>query len=263
MKVTLMTTTYNWKEALSAVLQSAFNQTQLPDEIIIGDDGSRGDTLEVVKEFQKQSPVPLKHIWQEDDGFQLSKIRNKVIAAAEGDYIIMVDGDMVLSPTFIEDHIEAAEEGCFVQGGRVITGPSVKDVLLTNPKTKLSFFTPDIRNRKNAIRSTVLSKIASGYSDRITSIRTCNFAVWKKDAIRVNGFNESFVGWGREDTEFVIRLRNTGVKRKNLKHKAIAYHLYHPENSRDNLLKNDELLNKTIQDKIVRCSKGIDQYITG
>jgi predicted glycosyltransferase involved in capsule biosynthesis len=84
---------------------------------------------------------------------------------------------------------------------------------------------------------------------------------WKKDVVKVNGFNEDFTGWGREDSEFAARLLNAGIKRKNIRFNAIGYHLYHNENTRKNLNKNDEILQKTISEKMVRCNNGIDKYL--
>ena len=84
---------------------------------------------------------------------------------------------------------------------------------------------------------------------------------WKEDAIVVNGFNEDFTGWGREDSEFAVRLFNAGLERKNIKFNAIGYHLYHPENTRKNLKRNDEILERAISSKIIRCDNGLDKYI--
>lgn len=50
---------------------------------------------------------------------------NKAIAKATGDYIIQVDGDVVLSSHFVEDHIEMAQKGCFVCGSRVLLSAQI------------------------------------------------------------------------------------------------------------------------------------------
>lgn len=86
-------------------------------------------------------------------------------------------------------------------------------------------------------------------------------AFWKKDVIEVNGFNQDFIGWGREDSEFVLRMLNAGKRRLYLKFSGVGYHLYHPENSRASLTKNDEILENTIKNKLTRCENGIGQYL--
>ena len=77
----------------------------------------------------------------------------------------------------------------------------------------------------------------------------------------VNGFNEDFIGWGREDSEFTARLLNCGLMRKNLKFSAIAYHLYHTLNDRAHLTANDELLRNTVERKVRWCEKGVTAYL--
>ena len=95
----------------------------------------------------------------------------------------------------------------------------------------------------------------------LTGVKTCNFAFFKEDAIAVNAFNEEFVGWGREDSEFTVRLLNNGVRRRNMKFNGLAYHLFHPMNDRTRLENNDKILNETIARKLTWCQKGIDQYL--
>ena len=118
MNISLLISTYNWKEALRQSLLSIFNQTVLPHEILIADDGSTDDTRLLIEEMREMSPVPIVHLWQEDDGFRVASIRNKAIARATGDYIVQIDGDIFVNRHFIQDHIEMAEEGYFVCGSR-------------------------------------------------------------------------------------------------------------------------------------------------
>lgn len=261
MTVSLIITTYNWEEALEVCLRSAFRQTWPVEEIIVADDGSRPTTRDLVKCMQTQSPAPLIHVWHEDRGFRAAAIRNKAIAAARGDYVILVDGDIVLERHFVEDHCEAAEPGYFVQGGRVIIGARRTTRILRSGQTHLHPLSWGIFNRKNTIRSKLLSGLTFRSAPSFKGIRTCNFAFWRTDGITVNGFNEAFVGWGREDSEFATRLLNSGVHRRNLRYRALAYHLYHRENSREFLGQNIELLTRTQRLGLKRCKKGVDQYL--
>ena len=260
MRISLIITTYNWKEALQLSLQSVLNQTILPLEIVVADDGSRPDTTELVRKFGETSPVPVIHSWQEDKGFRSARSRNKAIAKAKGEYIILIDGDIVLESQFIEDHQAYAHPGYFVQGTRVLVGPELSAQTLRSGHLQLPFFYRGVENKKNCLRSVLLARLFSFKSTGLRGIKTCNFAFWRQDALRVNGFNEEFVGWGREDSEFAARLMNSGVKRRNLKFHGQGYHLYHPENSRNRLTLNDSILNKTIEEQLKWCEKGLDQY---
>ncbi|RBQ31269.1 family 2 glycosyl transferase [Arcobacter sp. FW59] len=260
MTVSLIITTYNWKEALDAVLKSVTKQIVLPDEVIVADDGSKIDTKKLIESWQKIFPVPLIHSWQEDDGFRAAQSRNKAIAKANSDFIVMIDGDMVLSKKFISDYKESAKIGYFIQGGRVITDKECSEKIISSDYIP-HFFTKGIKNRKNTISCSFLSKLFSFERNSDKGTRTCNFGCWKKDLIEVNGFNNDFVGWGREDSEFVIRMLNAGKKRLYLKFVAVAFHLYHNENARASLKENDKLLQETIDKKLIFCENGINKYL--
>jgi predicted glycosyltransferase involved in capsule biosynthesis len=90
-------------------------------------------------------------------------------------------------------------------------------------------------------------------------IKTCNIAFWKSDLNKVNGFNNDFVGWGREDSELVCRLYNLGIKRKDLKLGGCAFHLNHPENERTMLPENDLLLQEASELKLIKCKNGLKE----
>ena len=96
--------------------------------------------------------------------------------------------------------------------------------------------------------------------NHLRGIRGCNFSLWREDMLRVNGYNEAFIGWGREDSEFAARLMNAGVRRLDLRGRALCFHLWHPPASRGQLPANDGLLEQTIREKIARCECGLDRH---
>ncbi len=261
MRTSLIITTYNWKEALELSLLSVFKQSQFPNEIIIADDGSDNTTRATVERLAKESPVPLIHSWQQNKGFRLARSRNKAIAKSTGDYLILIDGDIVLEQHFIADHILAAQTGFFVQGSRVLLNEKATQQSLQQKEISVCLCAPGIENRKNCLRSRLLSRICSFSSKKLTGIKTCNFAFWKKDAEAVNGFNEEFLGWGREDSEFTARLLNNGIRRQNIRFSALAYHLFHQMNSRKSLPINDAILADTCDNKLTWCDKGLSLHI--
>ena len=261
MNVSLIVTTYNWKEALALSLHSALNQKYKPIEIIVADDGSREDTAEVVRRIAETAEIPVIHSWQEDDGFRLSASRNKAIAKTKGDYIVLIDGDIILERHFILDHVRCATQGFFVQGTRVLLKEKLSKEILSGRKMSDPFCRRGVENRKNCLRSALFSRLFSYKNRGMSGVRTCNFAFWREDALSINGFNEEFVGWGREDSEFTVRLLNHGLVRRNLKFNAVAYHLYHPRSDRSHLERNDQLLNTAIEEKMTWCVQGVSQYL--
>ncbi|MEF1284785.1 glycosyltransferase family 2 protein [Vibrio sp. M250220] len=260
MKVSLIITTYNWKEALGAVLESVKHQTQLPFEVIVADDGSRKDTKELLDSIKPLFPVPLFHSWQEDLGFRAAESRNKAIAKSQGDYVVIIDGDIYLPPTFIEEHCRYARVGQFIQGGRVQLDPACSSSLIDSGVVP-TIWSKGLKNRKNIISNRLLANLFSRVWNSESSTRSCNMSFWRKDILKVNGFNNDFVGWGREDSELVHRLLNSGVSRLYLKFAGAGLHLYHKENARASLVENDQIYQTTIDSKLTRCEHGIDQFL--
>lgn len=262
MQVTLMIITYNWPEALKRVLDSALHQTMLPSEIVIGDDGSTDKTRQLIESYAQSSPVPIVHVWQEDKGFRRTSILNKAIARAKGDYIIQVDGDVILDSHFVADHVDVAQKGCFVCGSRVKLETPISQRLLQDEEARLSLHQMPLSSVANSFRSSRLRHyLAFRYARRINHLRGCNMAYWKADAIRVNGYNEDLLQWGHEDGEFAYRLHFAGVRKKSLKMGGIVYHLYHPEASRENAQYHNEVLNRVIAEHSAWCKNGIDKYL--
>ena len=261
MRVSLIISTYNWPESLILVLKSIENQTIFPEEVVIADDGSTVETKEIIAKFQKDSDLNIIHSWQEDNGFRVAKSRNKAIAKSCADYIILIDGDIILHPKFVQDHVNNAKVGYFMQGSRVLLSQDITEQIIISNRISFSFFSKGMKGRKNSIHSNFLSKIFSTKKNYLRGIKTCNIAFFRQDFISVNGFNNEFEGWGREDSEFVVRLFNTGINRKSLRFNAIQYHLWHQDIDRKHLDYNNQLLQNSIKQKLKVCKKGINKYI--
>ena len=259
MLVSLMISTYNWKEALSLCLYSAFAQTVKPCEILIADDGSRDDTKQLIDKMRTKTDIPIVHVWHEDKGFRLSAIRNRSIERAKGDYIIQIDGDILLDKHFIADHLELAEKGYFVCGSRVLLGRMATARLLRGVETHPALFKQDLSFLLNAFRShTLRLYLANRYAkNSMLRIRGCNMAFWKEDLFRVNGYNESLEMWGQEDVEISYRLIHAGIQKKQLKMGGVQFHLYHKFASRENLEYHEQVLRQVIEEKMIWCENGI------
>jgi glycosyltransferase involved in cell wall biosynthesis len=257
---TLIVTTYEWPAALELTLKSVARQSVTPGEVIVADDGSGAETARVVERWRTKIACPVTHMWQSHEGFRLARSRNRAIAAAKGDYVIIVDGDMVLHRHFIADHLNAARPGSFIQGVRLLTKAAAAERMLCGGSLDLNFFASDIKRRRHAVRSLLLSRLVFGRRVGQSAIRGCNQAYWKQDLLRVNGFNEACVGWGREDNEIAARLYNVGVSRRNLKFQALAIHLHHPPRHPAGTNPNDAILRQTIDRGETWCRLGLDRH---
>lgn len=261
MKTALLISTYNWPQALRQVLNSVLDQSRLPDEILIADDGSGEETATVIENFRKKSRVPVLHFWQEDKGFRKSAVLNQAVAGTNADYILQADGDCILHPDFVRDHISGAKNRIFLFGSRVNIKPSAVEKVLQKESAKFSILSGEIKNKSRNIRIPVFQKLYKPSSEFSGKTRGCNLSYWRSDFIAVNGYDETMEGWGREDSEFVIRLLNTGVKGKRLRYGGIVYHIHHVEKSREYLKRNTEIQERTIRENKKWCEAGINKYL--
>lgn len=234
--VSAIVATYNWPQALDRVLDGLTRQTYPHLEIIVADDGSRPETAALVEEWAGKSPFPVHHSWQPDEGYRLARSRNLAASKATGDYLLMLDGDGLVFPTFIEKHVANAEPGWFTAGRRCYLRRWACEAIL---KRRLS---PHLwprgvlvpiallggSNRPFQIVSWPMSEARR--KNRPTEwdkAQTCNLGLWRSDFERVAGFEEGFETYGLEDTDFVVRLMRSGVRRITLEHADPVLHLWH------------------------------------
>lgn len=270
MKISIILTTYNRPDALKAVIQSLIAQKYLDHinlEICIADDGSKEETRAYIQ--QQKSPFPILHIWQPDEGFRAAKIRNRAVAKASGDYLIFLDADCIAPTYFIENHANLAQAGYFVTGNRVLlTQKFTKQVLNQHlPIYTWDFyqwFIARLTGKCNrAISFFPLLRWLYPYrlSNKWQGAKTCNLALWRKDFIAINGFDERYEGWGYEDSDLVIRLMRSGVQRKHTRFCIPVLHLWHSENDRSQEVNNRLSLQAILESDSVLANRGVDQYL--
>lgn len=259
MKISVIVTTYNRPDALKKVLDGLLAQTRSPHDIIVADDGSGPETRQMLVPYLANKNSIIKHVWQPDKGFRLAQIRNRAIIACQGEYLVFLDGDCIPEKYFVADHHDLAEPGTFFQGKRV----------LVNERAANQFDHRDMTSLKKVMGLALLSKISNCHhivripffpsrkKTGLSGLRGCNMGIFKRDAEAVNGFNHEFIGWGREDAEFVTRLYKYGLKRKENPFRAICYHLWHQENNRDRLAENHALLEHCRKNVHSCCTQGL------
>ncbi len=260
-KTSLIVSTYNRPDALFLCLESIKRQKLLPDEVIVGDDGSTDETKEVIEKLQRDYPVPLIHVWQEDKGFRLAMSRNKCVAKAKYEYIIQVDGDMILHSYFVRDHVRFACPGCYIKGGRANITKEKTDSLCKGWKfKKINFFTWGLTRRENSIHCLGLARFLASKRKTRPGLG-CNMSFWREDFLAINGYDEFYVGWGGEDYDLAQRLLFAGKKKLALKFAAIGFHLWHNDKYMQNRKKNFDYYYQQVAKQSVFCKKGVSQYL--
>lgn len=257
--ISVIITTYNNPDYLRRVLDGYATQTTYPDELIIADDGSGVETADAVQSFALRAPFTVKHVRQDDLGFRAATIRNRAIKRCSGDYVIFSDGDCIPHPRFIEDHRRLIRPGWFVQGKRMLVGKKASPSFSPVGAARLAYYC--IRGQLSGCHHIPRVPGLAREKNGLRGIKTCNLAVFRTDLLEVNGFNEEFRGWGREDAELAARLLSYGLRRKDPPFSAIVYHLWHEENPRESLAENDRMLEETIRSGIHVCRNGIRKDI--
>lgn len=243
------------------MLQSVCDQSQLPDRVIIADDGSEPATRELIQHYAKKLQVPLDHIWHQDEGFRKSIILNKAVAQSVVDFIIQIDGDCILHSEFIADYIKAARLGEVLSGTRVNINDGFLPQLWREKVTRFRLFHPGLRNRLRALHCPFIGRFYRPKKRFSKKFRGCNTGYWRKDFIAINGYNEDFIGWGREDSDLAHRLIHLGCAMKRLKHRGLVYHIPHKIRSKSQLDQNNDLEQYTIDHRLVRIERGVSQYL--
>ncbi len=262
MKTALLISTYNWPEALDLVLHSVTEQIQLPDEVLIADDGSNGSTKELIEQYKKKySNLNIQHFWQDDKGFRKSAILNKALAKSEAEYIIQVDGDCILHKHFIKDHLSLAKKGLFLYGSRVNIQKHFLLKLFDTKKNSFNFLSEGIKKRTRALRIPIFATFFKPHNRLSKKLRGCNMSYFMSNIVTINGFNEDFEGWGKEDSELATRLLNNGIQGKRIRYKGIVYHIWHEENSKSREKQNEAMQKEIFEKKITRCKNGLDKYL--
>jgi glycosyltransferase involved in cell wall biosynthesis len=268
--ISVIVTTYNWSAALELCLEALFVQSDGNFEIIIADDGSNVANRLQNKSLCEKSPVLIKYIYHEDQGFRASTIRNKAVAQSAGEYLIFLDGDCVVRQNFVSCHRQLAACGRFVPGNRVLLSQSfTQDVISQriplHKKNGCYFVALRLQNKINRILPfwvLPLGWLRLLEPKKWQKAMTCNLAMWRDDFLRVNGFDELFEGWGYEDSDLVIRLIHAGIRRKEGRFAVSVLHLWHPQNDRSNHDVNyQRLLERLNQQDFILAEKGISQYL--
>ena len=255
--------TYNVPEFLHLTLEGYRKQSDLNFSIYIADDGSKEETTELIHQFQKGFPVPIQHIRQSDDGFRKARIHNKVISRIREPYTLLTDGDCIPLPGLVAAHRHFTGNNYFISGSRILLSQAWTNTVcrtgkLLTDQSPFSWFQQRLAGNINRLMPLLLPAHLGPASEKLAGIRGCHLSCSTQALIRINGFDEAFEGWGREDSDLTARLLHAGFKRRNLRGQPVL-HLWHEEFSRHRLEENDEMLQACLDEKRIEAVCGLKQ----
>ncbi|MBS0246925.1 MAG: glycosyltransferase family 2 protein [Proteobacteria bacterium] len=263
--ISVIVTTYNREDALAAVLRSLARQSDRDFEVLVADDGSGPATAALVEAWKAKVGHRVEHVWHEDKGFRAGEIRNRAVLAARGDYIVFLDGDCIVRPDFVAQHRKLAEEGAFVTGNRILLSPELTSRVLRHGLEPESwsvgrFIAERLRggvNRLLALLKLPLGPLRQMRAKEWKGARSCNLAIWRRDLDTVDGFDADYAGWGKEDSDLIVRLLHAGVVRKDGNFATGVIHLWHKEADRSALPENERKLAQLLTGRDVRAKRGL------
>lgn len=268
MKVSVIVPVYNRLENLKYLIYCLKKQTVQIDELIISDDGSSVDVEKFIKEETKNVEFSVKYIWQEDLGFRKTRALNNAVREASGDVLVFFDQDVIFPFNFIEKIKKNIKKGYFIP---------LKIYWMTESErnnfknTSFEYSKLNLRKEelKKIIRRTISSKIKNikyylGLKERGSNIVGAAYVLNKEDYIKVNGYDEEYKGWGKEDDDISWRLYKAGIKSKHIFLKYPVVHLWHyfDPTKKGNL--NEDLFNlkkEKLTKNNFRCKYGYDNSI--
>ncbi|CAG9932548.1 glycosyltransferase [Candidatus Nitrotoga arctica] len=235
----VIVSTYNNPMALNYVLLALAGQRNADFMVCVADDGSGEPTHALLESWSRRrlSPIPLRHIWQPDDGFRKNTILNKAIDSSQADYLIFIDGDCVARPDFIACHIARRAEGAFLSGGMIrlpdrSTSALSEQGIGSGEVFRLNWIFAQIGLRKLSVllKAAVLPMVLASKLEWITPVKRtwngANSSAWRRDLIAVNGFDES-LRYGAEDVEMGARLSNHGIVGQHIRYSTCLLHIEH------------------------------------
>jgi glycosyltransferase involved in cell wall biosynthesis len=258
--------TYNQPAWLQKVLWGYAVQT-LPDfELIVADDGSAQTTIDVIDRARPEFAGRLRHLWHQDRGFRKCEILNKAIAATDADYIIFSDGDCIPRADFVETHARHAEPGRFLSGGVIwlplatserVTEDDIRSGRIATTRWLIANGWTGGRHRLRLVRGRLAAAL-----DRLTptapTFNGHNASVWRTALIEANGF-ENEMGYGGLDRALGERLQNLGLRGRQVRFRAVCFHLDHPRGYRntETLKRNQQIRERIRTHHETRARSGI------
>jgi glycosyltransferase involved in cell wall biosynthesis len=263
--ISVIVTTYNREDALAAVLRALRAQTDRDFEVIVADDGSGPATAALIEGAKASIGHRVAHVWHEDKGFRAGEIRNRAVLAARGDYVIFLDGDCIVRPGFVAMHRRLSEPGAFVTGNRILLSRALTEKVLRDGLTPetwgcAAWLNERFRggvNRLSALLTLPLGPLRRLRRQQWKGARSANLAIWRRDLLAVDGYDADYAGWGKEDSDIVVRLLRAGIARKDGSFATGVIHLWHAEADRSALPENERKLGEIIQGEGVRAKRGL------
>ncbi|MCU0962765.1 MAG: galactosyltransferase-related protein [Pirellulaceae bacterium] len=199
-------------------------------EIVITDDGSQDETIAVVAQFAAEAPYSVKLTTHDHTAFQLARCRNEGAAVSSAPYLLFSDGDCVFPADHVRQHLQRRAANVVMAGDCCRLSQEVSERIDLAAIQGGEFPRWGTRDERRRLRRQYRKACFYRWIGHRTKPKLIgnNIGMWRADYVRINGFDEEFVGWGCEDDDLRLRLRRQGVQVRSILKWTCTYHLWHP-----------------------------------
>ena len=201
-KVSIIALTYNQLDYTKVFIQSLYQFTKVPFELIIVDNNSNQDTIDLLKELEK-SDYSIKVIFNNKNlGFP--KGINQAIKAASGNYILIANNDIVVTKGWIERMLKIAESdpkiGLVGPISNLVSGRQLDENSQYRTMEEMHNYAAEVK-QKNKGEILEFPRVAF----------LCTLI--KKEVIeKIGGLDERFSPGNFEDDDYCLRAQKAGFK---------------------------------------------------
>ena len=210
-ETSVIVSSFNQPRTLALVLEGLQLQSDPTFEVIIADDGSAQPTRDLVEHYAEEMPFDVQFVTQEDRGFRKAKALNNGIRAANGRYLLFLDGDCIPQPDWVRRNLEALRgKAHYAVAGYVLLSLDDTDNMTVEKVRSLEylrFATPAALKRSNKVHRNHYVRRLLGRGPKILG---GNFAARREALEDVNGFDENYDGFSKEDSDIRNRLHAAG-----------------------------------------------------
>lgn len=233
--VSVIVTTFESPAMLRRVLLGLVRQTVLPLEVLAADDGSGPETAALLVRLASDLPFPLVHVWQPHADFRAARSRNNAAFRARGRILAFLDQDTVPHADWLEAHLAGLKPGRLSLGDMLpldeaaaarLDEAAIRSGAFETAASAAAFRRLAALQRKQTLYAG-LRRLGVGVKAK-PRLRSCNFAIPAETFGSVNGFDETYVGWGQEDDDLGRRLYRQGVSPVIRIARARVSHWPHP-----------------------------------